>query len=263
MDVPVFRPSFVYHVGRMRPSAAGPSSHEGPCLSVSLCPSAWSHIARLGGPVHRLSMPDAAFILVKQLSGEHVAEISRWAAESGFVTAWDAYRAWFYDDERDEWSYFTCDNAEAAALEVTSICGSDSLVDAERAFGGLPPCGRLVERADLLKLTDAGRARCPSFPQDLDATDMAILLWAEDVGAMADPSIAGIWWDEEFDEAVLSAPRGGILPSRLKEFTAERLKLSSVPDDDKIMEQAPAAEIISLREVTGYCRDDPSSPRPM
>ncbi|WP_408903414.1 hypothetical protein [Methylobacterium radiotolerans] len=50
--VPIIELGRVHHVGSLDPARWGSlhrSSQEGPCLSVSLCPDAWTGIARLGG----------------------------------------------------------------------------------------------------------------------------------------------------------------------------------------------------------------------
>lgn len=200
----------VIHVGTLDPETrTSRASLEGPCLSVSLDPDAWSSIARTAGPEWLLTRPGALWLDACALSDDQLSLISEWAIEEGFLERCDIWRAWHYDGESDDWGFSRHNTKEEAGYEVE---GDDT---------GQAPTddGEPVDVEAGLRLTDAGMERLERWGDRLDGLDGAIILYAMDL-ADRNPDLCGIWWNEDDNPLSLSCPRGGILPSRIYEFEA-------------------------------------------
>jgi hypothetical protein len=246
MKMEIFVPDAVYHVGSMDRSLASEVSYEGPCLSVSLCPAAWTDIARLGGrPCHELTKPGAAFLCVTSLASSDVDEIRGWAIGQGLIEAVPAWRAYHWDDERDEWCWCEMPTRDGAEAEVLGSCGADDMAEALEIQGDRDGMG-LVEEVTAWRIVGPGLSRCPRMGNE-SSTDAAIMMWVEDVLRTSNPELVGLWWDENYDPASLSAPRGAIFPSMFSLFEATRV--SAVPDDDELLDAAPETETIDFHPI--------------
>ncbi|WP_150129394.1 hypothetical protein [Bosea sp. RAC05] len=178
-------------------------SYEGSALSVSLCPEAWSRIARLGGPVREIDGAGQAFLSFHDMDDDARATVIDWAEASGLAERTSVWKAWRWDDEVEAWSFMICPSQAAALAEVSDEDDSD-----------LPPgATALTEPMGIIRLTEAGALRADGYGRDCDATDVATLFWIEDVLREQMPDIIGLWWEERFDPDALSAPRGAIVPS--------------------------------------------------
>lgn len=200
----------VWHVGSLDPaSRTRRPSLEGPCLSVSVDPQDWGHIARIAGPVWTLNRPGATWLDACNLTDSERAGIMSWAEAEGLAEPCELWRAWIYDSEADSWSYMTCADYESALEEIDG----DTLCD------GVPSeTGGLVDSVSGWSLTDRGMETLERWADRLDGEAGAIILYAMLKLAPEMPELAGIWWDELHDPLSLSCPRGGILPERLGEF---------------------------------------------
>lgn len=193
----------IWHVGTLVAEHRGRqgASLEGPCLSVSVDPLAWRRIARLGGAqLFRMDAERPVFCDVHALLREAEGEVRAWAVRMGFVREGVAYRAWWHDEELDAWVYSThkC-RAEA-----------ESELEADDAVG--PDGGPAVQEVACAHGTDRLAAWCAvPITQLTDAQQWMVLPW---IDAYC-PEALGPWWSEAYEPACLSAPRGGILPSRL------------------------------------------------
>ena len=227
MKVPILTTSEVFHYGTMNP-AQQPASHgslEGHCLSVSHCPEAWCEIARLGGSMlFSLQKPDARFVDVLKVSRSKILRrhIEVWAIDNGLAEFATLYRAWVQDEESN-WGYMLTTSAEKALAE----CAWDDEDATQEEVEGPDGPGTAVEPVTVLigtaKLTQ--RVRHYNLA-DHDAFDYALLCWIEDCL----PDVDGAWWLETYDPIAYSAPRGGILPSRLAQWTVQAA--ATVPEDD-------------------------------
>lgn len=205
MKLSLYRPAAVFHVGSMTKPARRRISYEGSALSVSLCPEAWSRIARLGGPVHEIDSAGQAFLAFHDMDADALTAIVDWAEAGGLAERTSVWKAWRWDDEVEAWSFMICPSQAAALAEVVD----DDDLD-------LPPgASALAEAMDIVRLTEAGALRADGYGRDCDATDIAVLFWIEDVLREQMPDVIGLWWDERFDPDALSAPRGAIVPSAM------------------------------------------------
>ncbi|MCW3782988.1 hypothetical protein [Defluviimonas salinarum] len=199
----------VLHVGSLDPaSRTARASLEGPCLSVSVDPEDWGHIARVSGPTWTLVRPGALWLDACGLGDAEKARIRDWAKTAGLAEETTAWRAWQYDDEADDWRYMTLPTREAAEAECQDM-------DPD----GVPSDnGELVEPVAALRLTQAAMARLERWHDPLDGEAGALILYAMEVLEPDHPDLVGIWWNEIHDPLSLSCPRGGVLPARLDEF---------------------------------------------
>lgn len=226
MLLKLYRPSAVYHAGSLVKPASRRQSYEGSALSVSLCPDAWSRIARLGGPIHEFTKPGMAFLSFYDLDEDVIAHITAWAVAEGLLETAVAWRAWSWDDEFETWRYMVCPTEAAARAE---------LPDDEADVGNLPDGAvSLVEPMPINRLTPVGVTRADGYGGDCDATDIAAQFWIEDILRTEIPPVVGLWWEERFDPDALSAPRGAIVPSAIQELAVKVVGCSPFETDDGI-----------------------------
>lgn len=194
-------PKPLFHVGTMDVADKGcrGSSYEGKGLSVSTEPDAWVVIAKLGGlPRFKVCKPDAKFIDFHALV-EGKQALYQWGIQKGFLTtSSEIWRVSYHDDEWDrEFVYYVDDRAEAREEKES---------------------GRNVRRMTNFPVpTEESLNRTGIKSKLTGVHDVLALLLAEEMG------LDGVWWDDELDESRLSAPRGVILPERLKEFEVEKV----------------------------------------
>ncbi len=242
MQIPVIHLDRVFHVGTMdaaRVGANGPSQ-EGRCLSVSLCPEAWTRIARLGGNAwHELDRPDGAFLdahAVLDDPGLLEAAVD-WAVDEGLAERRTVWRCWRHDDESGEWGYMTLPS-EAAAFEEAGgedVYDEPCQVEGPDGRAGIEPATAVVGLPALEALTGVrtGPGR--------KAEDAVLLAWGRAVASDAVPGgLDGVWWREAYDPDILSAPRAGIFPDRVAGWAARGIRPRSV-DDEEALDAMPDA----------------------
>lgn len=225
----------VFHVGTFEPNRKGhfhADSLEGHCLSVSLHPEAWIQIARLGGePVWRLDHASGVFVDILSLEADSVAAnaVRAWGVEQGLAQVKTCWRAWQYDSEEDDWRYMVFDTEEKAHLNA------DEFEDRE---GGNVECVSLCvgtpALCEIIGWKDAGTK---------EVLDFLVLAYLE----TNVPEVQGVWWNETLDPDALSAPRAGILPSRLHEW---QRNASSIE------------EAMAFRDAMEECDEEPTLTRP-
>jgi hypothetical protein len=206
---PIIKIDWLYHVGLLNPKAKGKQSLEGAGLSVSVHPGTWVRIAQLGGlPWWKLSKKDGMFLNYHAMSNKHRALISQWGVESAFVQRGTSYEVSRLDGESGERSFMLFDDKTEAEYEFNSID-----TDEKPQIGpvsSLYPTQKMKERVAVR--TD------PMLARDHLAT-----IFAEDV-----LGVDGVWWEDNLDEEHLSAPRGVIVLSMVKTWTAREVE----PDED-------------------------------
>lgn len=223
-ELPVIQLESVLHIGTLDPARRGAQgeSLEGHLLSVSLAPHAWRRIARLGGnPLHALSKPQGICLLdlhATEKDDQLRSLIEQWALQEGLLERKTLWRAWRYDSEEDAWGYTLHATEDEARAEVDEEedepSGPDDApaVQPHELLAGTPALAALV------KIVGLGQR---------DGFDYAAALWAE----RTQPEVDGVWWEEEYDPAGLSAPRGGLFPSRITELTATEIDWKDAPSD--------------------------------
>lgn len=199
----------LWHIGRLDPGLRGArgESQEGHCLSVSTDPLAWRRIARLGGePLWRFEgRAQVTFVDLLELCRRQPAVIAEWGVAQGLLRLETVWRAAVpmgddYDDD-GAWGY------TLHATEDEAWGEAPDWVDPE----DLPAGVVLVERAEIWAPTETLRVQCELADRDVrEGLQMAALCWIDHHV----PEALGAWWSEIYAPSALSAPRGGILPSR-------------------------------------------------
>lgn len=216
MTIPIKKFKRLYHVGMFaeQPAPHSRDSHEGPCLSVSRVPEAWRSIARLGrDPLWMLDKPDGKFLHMHKLSKKLRAEIVQWGYANGYATeglGWITERDEGSEEggDEDDVRFFT-DESEALAIRH---CGTTEEVRARYT--------RVMPFATE-KLTAYAEQKL-----DLDMVfDMLALVYAEQV-----LDLDGLFWNERLDIYSYSAPRAGIVRSKLSSWA---IKLAPKGHDTK------------------------------
>lgn len=214
LDLPIWIPEqALIHIGTLDPSDKGcrGDSLEGHGLSVSDCPEAWLCIAKLGGMPWWQAEADGdqppQFLDLHRTSDEQNAAIMDWAVSSGHATPATGYKFSWYDSEIDGY--------------VSSVLGSSAQAHAEFDFYEAEYRAD-PDHARAPSLTEfSGWALTPQAAQRLrlrrtsltQTQEMCALLYVEDT-----TQLDGVFWDDEYDPAGLSAPRAVILPQRLLRF---------------------------------------------
>jgi hypothetical protein len=224
----------LYHIGTLDASQRGLRSenHAGHLLAASVCPAAWQRIAKLGGnPLHHLSRPDG-LVLLDVLAAEKDPglnlEIAAWAVDNGYAEHRTLWQAWSYDVEAD-------DDATAwrFTLHETQAKAANEIEDEEAEGPNGPPVEPLFILAGTPKLEahvgvhNLGRR---------DAFEYAALVWAE----ATQPDLDGAYWTETYDPHSLSAPRGGIFPSKLPELSIRDVDWKQAPVGDELIRRCEA-----------------------
>lgn len=212
-------------------------------------------IANLGGEsLKALCAPTAFYVDLAALTDEDKGRIVRWAAEKNLVETKTMWCSWSYDEEREGWSASLMKDETSALDEalchadidgpsVTGRSYADAVEELEARYATTPPGGSFVYSEAVCVLTGRGNVRAKGFGRDIDATEMAVMFWAEDVLRKSMPSVIGVWWREEFDPDNLSAPRGAVFPSCLKRL--DICEVSSIDDDEELLAAMPETRLIS------------------
>jgi hypothetical protein len=222
--LPVLPLETVYHVGTLKladKKTQYAESYEADCLSVSMCPEAWAQIARLGGPTHELTKKNGWFLDIKRLSAASRRAIELWAEKRGYLQHESWYRAIVTRDEDTNGPGYSWFGSKKEAL-------AEVLPEDESSVRALRPwttTHTLLERRGLT---------APLV--DRDAVDLAIMTFAEE------HDFDGVWWRETYDPDSLSAPRGGILPRKVSEWTATTIR--EAPDDEEMIQKFPRPTFI-------------------
>lgn len=203
MDLPLVSFDHVFHIGTLDPADKGAhgSSLEGHGLSFAASDELvreWSRIAKLGGlPTWRLKNPSARFVDAHALSKPERKAVSDWGVEQSYVepvTVWHAVR---WDDEIGDETWFVCESKEEAELEVEE--GGE--VRRRRDLKGTPKLDALVGQ-------ESG----------LSCFDLLLVAYVE-----VETDLAGVYWEDLVD-GWYSAPRGVILPAKVSEWQAEKVR---------------------------------------
>lgn len=215
MLIPILRLPTVFHVGTMIHPPPGPrNSYEGNALSVSLCPEAWTSIARLGGrPIRQLVKPGGSFVHARALSRKAKNQIRTWARETGILGKATIWRLPMFDEEGESDGYMEFLDESEAQAEFNSYYG-----DSEE-FEEQSEAPRLTKKPDDVatqKLLDIVNVDGPVLGRS--AFDFALMAWVYNT------DLDGVWWSENYDPISLSAPRGAISPGKIKQWAVKTIR---------------------------------------
>ncbi len=207
----------VFHVGTLAAADRGRrESYEGNALSVSSCPDAWRSIARCSGEVFLLRSPEPKpFLSMHDVKPAALTRILRWAQTEKLVEPIKVFRAWSTGEEGESRfsEYRTLKEAIEEGTRVSTVSGWAGNTELVRARG------------------------LQAIPIGESAVDFAVMTFAERSG------FAGVWWNETYDPANLSAPRGAIFRSALQTW---RATLSPAYDDECLLDAFPRTQPITI-----------------
>lgn len=221
---PLRRFDRLFHVGRLDPAAKGTDSHEGEGLSVSRHPEDWRVIARLGdAPVWDVDTREARLLDFHTFRRDKTAlgAACGWAVEQGYLERGRVYVVTVPDEEDGGSLVFRFLDPTEAEDEARGYLEADldgdeleaAVAQAVRRTTGYVPTARLAERMRHER----------GVPLAL-AVDLAVVAYAEDV-----LDLDGVWWEDAYDPALYSAPRGVLFARRL---SAHRMALAGPADED-------------------------------
>lgn len=187
------------HIGTLDASHKKGWSFEGACLSVSQWPDEWEGIAQLGGsPWWQCSRPGHRFVDALALAEEDRQAVEEWGVAGGLCEREAAWEVSWYDEELEE------------EMRSVFLSRDAALQEARDEEHGKP------RKVKVLAPTEALRKRMGTSV-DAGCFDEVLICFAEDHG------YDGVFWDEILDPQRLSAPRAGIVPSKVKEWRFERM----------------------------------------
>ncbi len=182
----------VYHVGTLDVRQKSNFSHEGRGLSVSLHPDEWQKIARgqVSGDLWKLENPQGRFLNFHAWRRNPTRAAIKWGVEAGLIILKSVFRAEYEDDDIGETMYVDFDSIEAARAEgyetAKKLPASPTMTSKLAAYMGW---------------------RQPELTMSLDALAVA---YSDHLG------LDGVWWQDKLDVGAYSAPRGVILPNRIR-----------------------------------------------
>lgn len=256
MHVPIRNLPVVYHLGTLDAADRGKQhtvSQEGAGLSVSVTPSAWEDIARLGGSrLNRMTRQDALFVDLNAMDDMLLSTIQGWARGAGLVEISPSWRLHEWDEETEEWRHWNFSSQEAALAQLSEEPApgeaEDEFLERLAEERGIPG-GDIIQQVPLWTLTEAGSLRARGFGRGEDATDMAVMFWAEDVLVKTMPGVVGVWWDHDLDPSCLSAPKGAILPSKVTSFVASEISWNDIDDDEELLAACPEPRLVDASDL--------------
>lgn len=235
MKIPLIPIPRVLHIGTLDPANvglnSGVTSQEGHCLSVSVCPEAWRQIARLGGyPLHQLQNEEGLFLDALAVMDDETlwADIKDWSRKEGLVADGERWKAWRWDGEDETWSYSLHETREEALEEIDF----DPEDDEEEPEGpdGEPCVAAVIVPVGTERLKDLTGFALGGFPEDF-----MVMAWAEHaLPALLGQPVDGLWWDQDYDPDILSAPRGAIFPARVGAWDSSPISWAMVDDEEEL-----------------------------
>lgn len=194
------RKDVIYHVGYMDISKKR-DGYEGSGLSVSEHPNEWEKINKLTtGDLNVLTKKYSKFLDYYTLTDSYKNKVVKWGIVNSYIENIETYTVSWYDDEYEDTMSMVFDNLEEANEEAESY-------DTE------------VETNSGLKATE--KLKNISIQKSIDISssfDILLTIYLE-----SETDYDGVWWNEILDIGLLSAPRGVIFNSKLKEWKIEKL----------------------------------------
>lgn len=202
-----------YHVGMMDVSKKGENSYEGHCLSVSQHPESWRRIARLGdSDTFRVHKENGQFLDAHALTDEQWKIIKTWGVEAGYLKEEEVFTYIFRDEEGEECAMELYSRSE---WELESGWDEEDEEEQKSLEKNCLRIERLLTATDALKDAECWVSKkCPSFISE----DLILIRYADEV-----LEIDGVYWEDNLKESSLSAPRAGIVRSRLNQWSIENM----------------------------------------
>ena len=249
--VPVVVVDSVYHVGTLNPElrSTNGGSLEFNNLSVSVCPAAWTEIARLGGmPTWQLSRTGGTFLDVLELRRRPTlfTEAMDWARAHGLYEVRNGYRVYHWDDEEGDWRFMLLPTQEAAEEEAADAVAARgcSLQD------GGPDGGPAVRPVPIRDGTPALAAMLglgPEWSME-DCDDLCLIAWVNAVH----PAMDGVWWREELAPGSLSAPRGCIFPQTFARWATTELAKGQAAEDEQLLQTCSCGDLRCSERASAF-----------
>lgn len=203
MDVPLRTDlAAVYHVGNLNDQRTPvTNSHEGRALSIGLHPGAWRRISEVtAGTTYELSKCTSCFVDYQAIGSLEC--FSEYGQTAGLVKPATVFRLYYTDPALDERCYFEFDERIEAEAELDDPARIDPDIDETKTIRATD------ELADAMNYT-----HCPTGET---ARQLLLFEWVS-----RETAYDGVWFDEVLDPANDSAPRGGIIPNRLSDWSIE------------------------------------------
>lgn len=196
-NLPWLKISTVWHVGTMQAINKGNDSIEGNGLSISVHPSDWARIARLGNTAFTVTNPGGKFLDAHAVPAQLKAEIEAWGIAQGYLVPRPIWELKWLDEEDMDTRFTYLPDAAAAALEAQAMRDDEI-------------CGVFVTELSLPVLTELAFSRLGFKLDAVLSQDIITTFWVEDCSTGD-----GVWWADRHDPCGLSAPRGVICLKRL------------------------------------------------
>jgi 8-oxo-dGTP pyrophosphatase MutT (NUDIX family) len=195
----------LWHVGDMNPKSKQPGSLEGNGLSVSIHPEEWMEIAEISGDTWELTKAGNKFLNFHRLSQQQRKQITAWGVQNGYVQEIAIGWRWYYTDENEQERYLEFETEQEAIEEMEGQGEGDVR----------PAKGSSMKGTDKLKQ----RTMNPRADDMVVAFDLLVTVYADE-----ELDCDGVWWDDDFDPAGLSAPRGVIFTDKLPTWKARKIQ---------------------------------------
>lgn len=199
----------LWHVGDMNPKSKQPGSLEGSGLSVSIHPEEWKEIAEIGGATWELVKAGNKFLNFHRLSKAQRKQITAWGVQNGFVE--EVAIGW-------RWVYFDSEAEEERYMEFATEQEAREEMEGQGEGEVVPAKGSSMKGTEKLKQ----RTKNPRADDMVVAFDLLVTVYAED-----ELDCDGVWWEDTFDPAGLSAPRGVIFVGKLSSWKARKIQSAS------------------------------------
>ena len=186
--------STLYHVGELNFSKKNYSSYEGYGLSVSEYPDEWTKIARLSGVTFTLTTDVGKFLDYHEMTESAWDDVIEWGISNGYVVRDEIYVTSWYDDEWEQ-------VFEMVSASLQELLDEDYDEEDIETREDLLPTGLMHDRMNHEVHLSSVR-------------DYLLIMYVDDMLEEFD----GVWWEDEFDVSLLSAPRGCILPRNLEKW---------------------------------------------
>ena len=184
-------------------------------LSVSVTPSAWCHIARIGGDRTEISRMGGELVFLdfhkmgKPLRNKIITD----ALNSDMAKHVQEWQAWGGDEEGNE-RFSIHETREQAEYETDEDCKAPT------------PISSIKVSSDVARAW-CGQETLHTF-QSLAALSFL---------AFKDTKLDGIWWHDTFDPWSLSAPRGGVFQDRIPSLQQKIIPGTHGMEDEDCFEE--------------------------
>jgi hypothetical protein len=237
MYLPIRKINQIFHWGSLDPKNVGEngSSHEGNCLSASLCPEAWLGIAKLGNnPLHAMSSPCGIFVDLYALMERDEFCSQRKAMlddllASGHIESGVGFKVWGTNEEGEP-RYATYSTRNEAEYEAEFGGDEDATIEEVLQLVGT----QLL--IDQLGITPQSALMC--------GEEYGLISWLRQ-RAIEGAAIDGVFFNDDFDPLYLSAPIFAVFPERVPRWGFSPAELD-VDDEDRL-KAMPDIKAVDMR----------------